>query len=553
MKLTSKLTTLMILFALLCAPSTLVFAQDEEEEKKPQAEKPEPEKPKKTKLDPNIFIGHGYDIMGRYAHKNSMRAPIFDLDEDEVKPTRNPESRYQEFSGKSLAEYQTNFSNELKIGGSYKIFSASVSVNFAKNDASSSAKEYMTIMNTVVRTRYQMPIDEESKVSATAQEAIDMLDATQLFTKYGTHYIWQADVGGRVDYNLTFNRGNSQKDTSVQVAAKAAINAVVGSVNIENETSFKNSIKKMEEAGTVKIEVYGGADNASAKVRANTGAIAEWADTVAANPTLAGFTDQSLKPIWLLAKTDERKQELKEAFDEWAKSKAIKEAEGKITFRAATKLVRVGENWYAKNSQNGPPYRIGVYSPVADPDNGWFVVGHAADVNNRPETKAIVNSILVKEVGVPSGTLLQAPLGYTEIYNDKSTGAKRDWSIWEAQCPVGFVALGNFAKYDHAAPNTNIPSENPFKDVRCISEGAVESAPVPTTANVIYDGQGSGGRNIMVYAIKPGGATGVNGNFFHTIIPGDYNDPVPTNVMVYVLKDPSKATEEPTRTRKRKP
>ncbi len=546
----------MILFALLCVPSTLVFAQDEEKPpvEKPKEEKPEPEKPKKAELDPKKFVGFGYDIMGKYADEDSRREPIFDLDENDVKTITIPRSSYREFSGKSLAEYQTNFSNELKIAGSYKIFSASVSVNFAKNDASSTAKEYMTIMNTVVENRYQMPINEESKVSPAAQEAIDTLDATKLFTQYGTHYIWQADVGGRVDYNLTFNHSNSQKDTSVQVAAKAAINAVVGSVSIENETSFKNSIKKMEEAGTIKIEVYGGARSSGAKVRANTGAIAEWADTVAADPTLAGFTERSLKPIWDLAKTPERKQELIKAFDEWAKSKAIKEAEGKITFRAvaASDLKRVAGNWYAKNSQNGPPYRIGVYSPVADPDNGWFIVGHAADTNNRPETDATVDSILVKEVGVPSGTLLREPLGYTEVYNDRSTGAKEDWSIWKAQCPVGFVTLGHFGKDKHSAPNVNIPSENPFRDVRCISEGALERAPVPTKADVIYDGNGSGGRNIMVYAVKPGGETGVNGNFFYTIIPGDYNDPIPSNLKVYVLKDPSKVAEDSV-TRRPKP
>ncbi len=543
MNLLSKLLIFIMVFSLLCGQTIFVFAQDDDGKKQPV----------KKLTDDTSWVGRGYDITDKYADVGSVREALFEKGEDEkgnlvivgeegnakIDTDAKRTSKYDEFSGKSLSEYQSSFSNKLSIGGSYKIFSASVSVNFGTNQQSSVAKDYLTMSHTVTLRSYQMPFEVKSLIRKEAQEAIDSSDASELFERFGTHYIWQADVGGRVDYNVTFNRATSQKDINVQVTAKAEAKAVIASVSVENETSYNNSVKKLAEAGTVRIFTYGGNLDAGAKIKENRGTLAEWSNSVEANPTLCRFGDRSLRGIWTLAATSERQEELKAAFAKYSSGKEIKDIESKIEVRRVNDLKRVGENWYAKNSQNGSPYTIGVYAPVAEPDNGWYIVGHSADKNNRPETAATIDSILVKEIG-ETGKLLREPLGYEEIYNDKSTSGWKDWSIWKANCPVGFVALSYFAKYGHSAPNTNIPSENPFKDVRCVSEGLVEPAVAPTTANVIYNGEGSGGRNIMVYSIKPQTAAGtVDGNFFYTQTPGNYSDPIPSNLKLYVLKNPS--------------
>jgi hypothetical protein len=548
MKKLNNLVVLITVFSLLCGQAMLMFAQDEAAEATTE----------KKQLAQQIWVGRGYDITDKYADIDSVREAVFDINTDAegnpvlvsgeesfpIEIDENPGSKYEEFSGKSLSEYQTSFSNKLSIGGSYKIFSASVSVNFGKNDSSSIAKEYLTMMYTVTERTYRMPFDVKSKVRAEVQEAIDNEDPIALFERFGTHYIWQADVGGRVDYNFTSNRTATQKDFNLQVQAKAALNAVVASISVENETAYSNSLKKINENGSIKVLSYGGSPDAGSKVRQSLAATADWSKSVSENPTLARFTDRSLRGIWTLAKTPARQQAIQKAFANYAKGTEIKDAPSKIVVKRSDELNRVGENWYAKNSQNGSPYTIGIYTPVADTENGWFVVGHSADKNNRPETAATIDSILVKELG-ESGKLLREPLGYAEVYNDKSTSGAKDWSIWKANCPVGFVALSYFAKYGHDAPNINIPTENPFRDMRCVSESLVEAAPIPTKADLIYNGEGSGGRNIMVYSIKPAaGSNAVDGNFFYAHIPGNYGDPIPTKLRLYVLKNSDAASSK---------
>ena len=550
----NKFVFLMIIYSLLGGQLMFVFAQDTTPETKPAVKKP---------LKDEIWVGKGYDITGNYADYNSAMERIFEVaaDDDgnpiiiagtETFPIEvlasNKGSDFNEFFGKSLSEYQTKFSNRLGIEASYGIFSGHLKTSFDIDDQSSTSKEFATIMQVVTIRAYKMPFDiEKSMISPKAQVAIDTLDPKILFQRFGTHYIWQADVGGRVDYNFTKNYNSSEKDFNLAVEARIAVEGKVASGSVENETKFKNFQKKIEENGSYKITVRGGKQDVAATMRNDRTAFGEWSNSVKEEPTLCRFNKDSLRPIWLLASTDERKQEIQEAYDEYLKAGGIQDSSGQIAIVRTDQLKRVGENWYAtatdKDLGNN---RIGVYSPIATPENGYFVVGHIANNNNdpRPGWVADIDSILVKELGEP-GKLLAKPISYTQVYNDAGTRGKEDWSIWQANGPVNFVAVGFFARKGHDAPNLNFPSDL-FNDIRCVHKSLVEPAAIPTKDSFFFSGESQRGYNLLVYRIKPvEGSDAIDGNFFYPFSPREYSNPLPTNLKLYVLKNPSaKATDK---------
>ena len=167
------------------------------------------------------------------------------------------------------------------------------------------------------------------------------------------------------------------------------------------------------------------------------------------------------------------------------------------------------------------------------------MVGHAANRDSRLEKTGSIKTITVKEIGEP-GKLLAPPIGFEKV--TETTGGDKKWSIWRANCPANFVALGDFARWGHDEPNLDIPSQNPFKDVRCVNKGQVEAAAPLSKDEIIHDNDGSGEWKFVTYKIEPAsGSNAINGNFFYGIRPNEFSDEPPADAEVWVLKNQSAA------------
>ncbi|MEP6903705.1 MAG: hypothetical protein ABJA66_18425 [Actinomycetota bacterium] len=154
MNILGKLLVLIMVFSILYGQTIFVFARENTEKKPTQKKQAEPykktgnktrsaKKAVKNESNDTTWVGRGYDITDKYADVGSVREAVFAKGADESGKTviigeagngkidtdAKRTSKYDEFSGKSLSEYQSSFSNKLSIGGSFKIFSAQVSVN----------------------------------------------------------------------------------------------------------------------------------------------------------------------------------------------------------------------------------------------------------------------------------------------------------------------------------------------------------------------------------------------------------------------------------------
>jgi hypothetical protein len=531
---------LMLVLAMLGGPVVRASAQDEE-----GAVRRKP-------LKEEVWVGKGYDITDKYADVTSVRESAFDIGSDdegdpvvfsgaetvpiEVVPNRG--TALDDFFGKTVREYQTNFSARLNVEGSYGLFSGQLKTSFALDENGSTSREFATLMHVVTTKAFKLPyVIEKSMVRPECQNFIDSADPKSVFARFGTHYIWQADVGGRVDFNFTKKDTASDKTLDLRVEAKAAVNGLVNKLSVEAETNFKNFEKKIEENGSYKIVSHGGNLDVGAALRQNRTELGEWTRSIEEKPTLCRFNKQSLRPIWDLASTDARKAELQKAFAAYVKAGGIVDTEGRIDVRRTNQLVMFGTNWHARNTEGdrvSSTSRIGVFQPIPDPEQGYYIVGQAVSNNSDPTKPANVDSILVKELG-EAGKLLAQPLGFSLVYTDKGAGpGAKDWSIWRANCPVKFVALGYFAKFTH-----NPPDASTFRDCRCVHESLVERAAPLSRSDVVFNGEVmQGAQKILVYRIRPArGSNAVDGNFFFPDSPVAYNSP-PPNVPLYVLKNP---------------
>ncbi len=85
------------------------------------------------------------------------------------------------------------------------------------------------------------------------------------------------------------------------------------------------------------------------------------------------------------------------------------------------------------------------YRPKPPP--GYYAVGHYGQGNYDPPSNGV---IVVKEMETNA---ISHPTGYTEVWNDRHSGAKMDGSFWLPTPPAGYVALGLVCNRGYNAPS----------------------------------------------------------------------------------------------------
>lgn len=491
--------------------------------------------------DASYIIGSGYDITTHYADISHCKESLFDIRNEgssiflmannqkhniEVRAT--PATSYIEIFGRSLEEYMTSFGNKTSISGSYGPFSASVSVDFNLNKSGSMQNDFMTIQHYVDLKMLRLPYEVKKLVKPSVQKAIDDVNISPevLFDRFGTHYIWEAPIGGRADFIFQFDRQQSSQQFNLEVAARVEYNSLASSGSVSNETSYGKNSAQLKENAYYNIKTYGGDSNKGARIRQDRqNGMKEWATSVRNNPTLSRFTKNSLRPISDLCSTEERKQQIKVAFDNYAKGNSILNQPPKLDVRIERNLVKV-----ATDEGSGADDDVSIFKAVAN--NGYYILGHKAENHHKA---AQGSTIIVKDISGSKNSLAK-PISWREVWGDWGSGGDDDWTIWCPICPTGFVALGYVAynKYKLPSGPGAIFSGHPFSDVRCVNEKLATPA---STGTSIYDDQGSGAdHDVRIYPIKNGRENHYDGGYFYA--QKNYDSPSP-NPPLYMLKKPA--------------
>lgn len=132
--------------------------------------------------------------------------------------------------------------------------------------------------------------------------------------------------------------------------------------------------------------------------------------------------------------------------------------------------------WIYDDSGSGATMDVCIWRP--NPPDGYFIIGDYAQGNYGEPTDP---ATIVTAVNDPNNTLLQPPLWYEQVWNDRHSGGDFDGSIWAPSAPDNYVSIGCVGQLGYDSPS--IPG------YRCINRSLVENGQL---GNLIWNDRHSG-------------------------------------------------------------
>ncbi len=489
-------------------------------------------------------LGFGYDITGRYANPLSLRSQIIDfgietksiniLGKEYSIPSSIPinvhpldHSDYNSVIGHSLSEYRSNLNTSTKIEGNYDLFSGSLNVDFSESQLKISENEFSTIRYQIQKWSLSIGIPDIKSLPILdiAQKDIDGLTSLtpdELFRRYGTHFVYNGIIGGRLDYSNSTSKLNFNYSSELGLIAKLSYEGLVGSISGENATKYSKEIHNFNESSQKEVHTTGGATYFDAAIaNGEKGVLDKWAKTVDDQAVLIDFSQNSLIPIWELCTKEDRKKELLNYYPEYIRthSKVYPTTGPIIEVTYTPNLIPI-----ATDDGSGADRDLKIYKPAIS--EGYYWVGQYGQSNYHPPTK---DAIVIKSL-IPGA--VKPPIRFVKVWDDSGSGNDHDFSCWRPIPPIGYVALGYLMRL--GVDNQNPPSEAEIDGFVCVPEEIVADAKVQDT--YIWSDRGSGSdKNISIFPIIPADDHGVTANTFYGQPYRETHHPNPTHPPVYCL------------------
>lgn len=286
-------------------------------------------------------VGYGYNVFGHYANNKSVKLQLFELQDYQVKPMDDGkqysvpdllnlkyvnEKDYKVTEGSSLRQYAKSMNASAGIKYKGLFFSSSVNTRFG-SQKSKQTKNYFYTITDWTRV-WEVSINPFRKdnlrqyLTSDAKNAIDNWDASKLFDILGTHFVSSGYFGGAMEYSLS-EKFTSQRDAkSIAASVKARYANVSANSSVQYNTSqvnenFKSNVKIYARGGDVQFANQSSVgDNSQYNL---------WVESIPTQAVLIDFKEGSLIPIWTLAGTQARKNELKAEFKRMLKNHPLPE------------------------------------------------------------------------------------------------------------------------------------------------------------------------------------------------------------------------------------
>ena len=214
-------------------------------------------------------VGYGYNAFGEYASYNSGRDQVISLPALRLYERENktscivddlaPDMATTILEGNDSQQLLKSLSAHAGLGLDVGFFQAHVKVSYAHSDLKTNAYSFCTIMNNykalsrhtdpynlveIVRNNPKILTEGFRNCVNKISDAIekDRLDKAieytdELFRIYGTHIIYHADLGGKLEFCSTFERAALDSKTTLSVAAEASFLNMCGFKMEEGQTN----------------------------------------------------------------------------------------------------------------------------------------------------------------------------------------------------------------------------------------------------------------------------------------------------------------------------
>lgn len=358
------------------------------------------------------ILGKGYDVFGRFAHPSGVyNAPIFKdftkkddgTSSDAYDATINGDtfdvpanisiveehaSKESYVQGSSVSEFQSSLDVKVNMKGNYSYYSGEASFGF--HSAKKTSQElYYTRFSALVRA-YRLALPNTSQLrDLLDSDFASMLNSTDnsdqaidaFFDRYGTHFLAEVVLGGCNNYYATVEKSSVSSSMEIEASVKASYNSLFTSATVSVDTSYSTDESLKSTHSETGIETVGGDETKAPLMLQDADAYAEWLDTVAQEPALVDFTDQSLRPIWDLCAPDntERRAALESRFNILSGQGNSTETRGTVQHGAA-----IYPPWGKKDDWNLfiTPASVGLTEEgdaTADADNALLAFDYGID------------------------------------------------------------------------------------------------------------------------------------------------------------------------------
>jgi len=276
----------------------------------------------------SMYVGYGIDVFSGPTYINALKSRLFkNIVYKDI--SSNGGNSYIDIVNTSDV-YATSYSSEnvtdvyskldvhvnTKTGKAIPFFSGGFSSQFKTNSSlKSRSMFYNSIFSTIIR-KYSLgaahKLRFEEIVDSAVYAAINGdIDPENLFKIFGTHIITSNATGGALNISAVYNSDSSISGKDLEAALDISSAWADGSVNT-NISSGQSAVRQNTDitvhASGGAVEVFGGKptlDNV-------WGRADQWTPTISDNPTLSVIYDAV--PIWELAATPARKQEIEDYF-----------------------------------------------------------------------------------------------------------------------------------------------------------------------------------------------------------------------------------------------
>lgn len=260
------------------------------------------------------YLGRGINVLTWKLGDPPNGAPIVDLSTltvDNLKINKVEQSSTIE---KSFVSFEKSFAISVGISGSYKGFSGSITSKFSSTDRTNVDSEFAEFSTIATGERHTMVIPASGlggHFTEEFQDYIDSGDIGNIFEIYGTHLPTVVYVGGMIRYYCWSKTTETLSTQEFSVDAQAKYDVVLKSIGAKTSISHKTEEEAKHVSGSTTLEVHGGSQVASLNLTGmKDNSFVEWAKTVDANPAFLKFGQGCLKPVWELASTPERQEEI---------------------------------------------------------------------------------------------------------------------------------------------------------------------------------------------------------------------------------------------------
>jgi hypothetical protein len=300
---------------------------------------PVPVTPIASMLNAVMYLGQGYDVLGQYAAPSSMKQQLFDWSRaptiqgkqvggkivpDPVTVNTVDAVSYATYSGESAFELQRGLSASVQAGLNLPLFSASLGVNAITSTLNASGYAYNLVqLNYAVQQLAFDPLSSNARalLLPAVKQALLTQTPEVLFDTYGTHFLANILVGGRLDSYSATRVSLLQSTTTIAASATAKILALASGSAAGSSTQ---SIARFDSASVTNMVVNGGNPAILPKDHAS---YQSWLQTVQQSPVLMGYgTAGGLLPISALVDDPARRAQLDSAMARYLAERSAQHA-----------------------------------------------------------------------------------------------------------------------------------------------------------------------------------------------------------------------------------